>query len=295
MATCNNNSSGGFLSAAQAATIAKTNKAVYREISLLQEAILDALSGCSTTTGCHTKQLCITVAGTTPMTFFSTITSATVTEPGSGYFDVIATAEASDITGIDATFDVNVSDEGVITSIDVITPGSGYSVDATISVIHPHGTGFTGNLLIIDGAVVGVEVVTGGINYGVVLPVVELQNIGNGSNASLEITIGASGEITDITVTDPGFNYSQDTVAVIVPAAVGIGSGAEIALTVSVSPMPEVDANQYFLYLDDQTNTCNVASDISQVITYFRNKGYFIEAKINPITGSTMLWEICWC
>ncbi len=377
-----------FLTASEASKIASTNKVVLREINLIQEKILDAVHNCSSDGICLTGSLCTIVEGDTPMTYYGSVSGITVTNGGTDYFPVVATASFTG-SGTGATADLTVNESGAITdvtvtnggtgyttggspggqiasititnpgtsggyltsttsivitdptgtgatatataefgdvvSITVDNPGSGYTdptvtivdsggdglgataeavlttatpgtPDAEIVVSHPTGVDFEATTQVDTGTgeITGVTIVSSGSGYGPLLPTISLANAGNGQTAEFDVTVDA-GVITDVSITESGFSYPTDTTATVTPAPTSSGTGATVSLTVTEPPLAGVDPYNYYLYLNDQDTSCPVEKDIQHVISYFRKKGYSIQAKINPTTNTTILWEICWC
>lgn len=289
-----------FLSATEASQIVSTNKVVLREISLIQEKILDAIRNCNTSSAnyCMSGTYCIIIAGDTPMTYDGAIASATVTNPGESYFPIEAVVTI--ITtglGTGATASLTIDNFGTVTEVIITSGGSDYVQGETnIAVMHPTGQGFVGTVNIVAGEVHSVSIISGGLGYYTLLPSIELTDTGNGTDALLTPNIDAlTGSITSVTVTEPGHNYAFTTTASVLPPETSSGTGASIAVTVRPLPLAGVDPYNYYLYLNDQDTTCPVEKDIQSVITYFRKKGYTIEPQINPATNSTIQWNICWC
>lgn len=285
-----------FLSASEASKIASTNKIVLKELSLLQEKILDAVHNCSSENGCLSGSYCVTVAGDTPMTYFGQINSVTVTNGGQDYFPVTASA-SFDGDGTGATADLTINNDGEITDVTVTNGGSGYVDGSTDIVIdHPEGVDFTATVNVVGGAVDSVTIETSGSGYGPLLPEITLSNTGNGTGAVLTPVIDdGTGAITSVTVEDGGYLYDTGTTATVTAAPTSSGTGATVTVSVTENPLAGVNPNNYYLYLNNQETSCPVEKDIQQIISYFRKKGYTIEAQINPTTNSTIQWEICWC
>ena len=293
----------GFLSASEASTISSSNKIVLKEKSIIQEKILDAVHNCSSddsSVACLSGQYCITVAGDTPMTYFGRIESVTVTSSGADYFPVVASASFDNTgsgTGTGATADLTINGDGEITEVTVTNGGSGYVDGETEIVIdHPEGVDFEASVTVTAGEVTEVSIISSGSGYQPLLPEIVLSDTGNGEGAILTPVINdADGSFESVTVENTGYSYSLDTVATVEPAPTSAGTGAEVSVSVTASPLPDVDPYNYYLYLNDQETTCPVKKDIQHIISYFRQKGYTIEAQVNPTTNSTIQWEICWC
>lgn len=290
----------GFLSASDASKLASSNKVVLREINLIQEKILDAVNYCAADGDCLSGSYCITVAGDTPVTYFGQISSVTVTNGGQDYFPVTASASFVNTgagTGSGATADLTINDDGEITEVTVTNGGSGYIDGETDIVIdHPEGVDFTATVTVVGGAVDSVTVETSGSGYGPLLPEITLSNTGNGQGAVLTLVIDDStGAITSVTVEDGGYLYDTGTTATVTAAPTSSGADATVTVTVTENPLTGANPYNYYLYLNDQETTCPVEKDIQNIISYFRKKGYTIQAKVNSTTNATIQWEICWC
>jgi hypothetical protein len=315
-----------FLSASEASRVVSTNKIVLREISLIQEKILDALNNCSGVSGstnCLSGTYCITVAGDTPMTYFGSLASATVTEAGQDYFPVVATASFTG-SGSGATADLIINDAGAITDVTITASGSGYipnvaeagvnswgSVnsweddltnaiigDAVIVITHPSGVDFVASVQVDvgDGSITSVTITASGTGYGPLLPAITLANAGNGAGAVLTPVVDESlGGILSVAINNAGYSYDTGTTATVVAADTSSGADATVTVTVTQPPLVSVDPLNYYSYLNDQATSCPVEKDIQSVVSYFRKKGYTIEPLINQTTNSTIQWKICWC
>jgi hypothetical protein len=229
------------------------------------------------------------------------VVSATIVNSGFNYLfnDVIAVLPATGTTGTGADIRITgVGSLGEITAVSIVSGGTGYfSVSATAAITHPVGVGFNGVVLVnASGAITGVSIQDGGILYGPLLPNVFIDDVtGNGAGATAYPTIDAiTGGITAVILINKGANYSTDTIAEIIPAPTSTGTGA--TLSVQVSPnIFGTDPYLYYLSLTDQLDSCAIKDQIEQVINYFTQLGYMIEAQVNPNTNSTIQWEICWC
>lgn len=61
-----------------------------------------------------------------------------------------------------------------------------------------------------------------------------------------------------------------------------------------VNPYP-TDPYQYYLSLIGQLDDCGIKDQIEQVVAHFTNLGYTILPHVDPDTGETIMWEVCWC
>lgn len=290
-----------FLSASEASRVASTNKIVLREIGLIQEKILDAINSCSSNTDCHSGTYCITVAGDTPVTYFGSIASVTVTNAGQDYFPVVATASFTG-PGSGATADLIISDVGAITGVTVTNGGTGYvtaaAADAILVITHPSGVDFEASVQvdISDGSITGATITASGSGYSPLLPAIALSNISNGAGAVLSPVVDASlGGILSVSIGNAGYSYDAGTTSTVVAAETSSGADATVTVTVSQPPIAGVDPLNYYRYLNNQTTSCPVEKDIQLIVSYFRKKGYTIDPLINQTTNSTIQWKICWC
>ena len=80
--------------------------------------------------------------------------------------------------------------------------------------------------IIEDGKVVRVDIINSGRNYKTT-PTYTIQ--GQGSDAEFEITINSAGQITDVTVTNPGINYDTNTTIKVRPFTVLINADESIS------------------------------------------------------------------
>jgi hypothetical protein len=174
MANCCNPSSN-FPNAATMQQIATNNPIIWTEISLIQQAIMSAASLCSVPGG----QMCATVAGNTPMTFVSGLSSVSVLNGGSGYY-------------IDTP------------SIRFISPNSS-----------PSGTGATATVVTNGGNILQINMNTGGSGYQPVQSTLDIIT-STGSNAVIEPLVDASGRIISVNIVNSGINYDYtDTIVAI--------------------------------------------------------------------------------
>ncbi len=206
----------GFPTAPNMELLATNNAVVWEEICMLQQAILAAASQCQPGGG----QMCTTVGGTTPMTFVAGVTSVTVDNGGSGYFNdtpsvVFVPPIGSPGTGATGTVQTN---GGNITGITVTNGGTGYQpVKASLSVSSLAGVGAILQPLI-DGAghIVNINIANAGAGYTVNDTVIATRAVAPNIayvNAVIIITsVSITGAITGLAITNPGSGY-QDSVA----------------------------------------------------------------------------------
>ena len=213
--TCD--TSTGFPTAAQMEAQATNLSVVWREICMLQQAILAASSQCQVGGG----QMCTTIGGTTPMTFVSGVSSVTVNSGGIDYYQDSPAIEFVPPVGVTppvtatATLTTN---GGGITAIHMVDGGSGYQpVSSTLAVSSLTGTlADIQPLVNASGNIVGINIVDGGTGYitsdSIVATRAVLPNPGY-TNATFAITaVSITGEILSIAILTPGTGY-QPSVA----------------------------------------------------------------------------------
>ncbi len=208
----------GFPNASTMELLATNNALVWEEICMLQQAILAAASQCQVGGG----QMCTIVAGTTPMTFVSGVTSITMTTGGSGYFadipSVFFQPPVGVTPGVTATGTVT-TNGGNIISINITNGGLGYQpVPATMNVSSLAGVGADLEPLVNGaGGVVSVNVANGGLGYTVNDTVTAIRAVLPNLayvDAVFKITsVSIAGEIISVAVLNPGSGY-QDSVTI---------------------------------------------------------------------------------
>ena len=208
----------GFPNAATMELLATNNAVIWEEICKLQQAILAAASQCQVGGG----KMCVTVGGTTPMTFVSGVTEVDVTSGGSGYFadtpSVFFEPPVGVTPGSVATGTVT-TNGGNIIAITITDGGSGYQpVPATLSVSSLAGAGAVLQPLVNgNGNIVSVNIATAGTGYDVNDTVIAtravLPNLAY-VDAIFKITsVSLAGAITGVAVLNGGSGY-QDSVTV---------------------------------------------------------------------------------
>lgn len=225
------------------------------------------------------------------------ITDTVISNPGAGFL-VGEIIPVDHLTGTGAVLEItSVGSGGEIQTITINDGGMDYqTIVAEVVVNHPTGAGFDGVVQVAIGTVIGVSIVDGGILYNDLLPVVVIEDVtGNGSGAETITEVGLTlGELVDIIVTAGGANYSSDTIGTVVPAPTSSGADATVDVTVNLNPYGTTPRD-YYLSLIGQLDDCGIKDQIEQVISYFQALGYLIEAQVDPTTGATIQWEICWC
>lgn len=167
-------------------------------------------------TGDHVTSISITDAGlgySSPPTITipppigleeGTINGITITAGGSGYTDVPNVAITGDGTGAEATA---VLTAGVVSSIIVTNPGSGYTT-AGVTISAPPAAGI--------GNIASITLTKTGANYDSV-PAVTIT--GDGTGAAAIATI-AGGEVSGFVIITGGFGYTTATITIAPPTVI---------------------------------------------------------------------------
>lgn len=357
--SCNNRAT--FLTADQARIHSRNESIIFSEICAIQQAILQAT---------HLNEYEVVVADQSTFTSTNAISSIFVTNPGTGYSTLSATATIVHSQGTGATVEPVVSG-GSITGFIVTNPGSGYgpvqpTVDATlrgngdatvevfevggqlvgasvvnpgtgylvgdeltivhpvgvgadvevaqinmnggivalnivdpgqdydtevaqVSVQHPTGVNFSGQVVVVNGEVTDVVVVDGGLGYGTLAPEVIITDT-TGAGAEAFVTLANGGAIQSITLSNPGSGYSNNTTVSIqdVPGGTGSLATAEAIVTNTV------DSQIYHRVFTGQETSIEISDQLEQVTRYFQQLGYNIQIEVNPTTQNTIQWHIFW-
>ena len=207
----------GFPNAALMQQMATNNSIVWKEICMLQQAILEASSQCQVGGG----KMCVTVGGNTPMTFVSGVESVTVNDGGSGYIIDTPTVyfeppyNSTEYTLAAGTVITNGSS---IMGITVTDGGNGYSpIRSTLNVSSVSGMDAVLEPLVnAAGQIISVNIVNPGSGYTTDDSVTAIRSVQPNPayvNATFLITaVSVTGEILSVIVTNPGSGY-QDSVA----------------------------------------------------------------------------------
>ena len=114
-----------------------------------------------------------------------------------------------------------------IQRIDIINPGSGYTVAPDITVVGGGGAGFAATATISDGAIGIVTITTGGTGYSTVPTITFTGAPGTGTTATAVAYVGSGntvGIVTQIGITNAGAGYTVAPTATITSPYTG-GSG----------------------------------------------------------------------
>ena len=211
-------SSSGFPSASTMEQLATNNAVIWEEICMIQQAVLAASSQCQPGGG----QMCTTVGGNTPMTFVSGVSTVTVVNGGSGYFQdspAVQFIPPIGSAGAGATGTV-VTNGGNIVGITITAGGTGYQpINATMSVSSLAGTGAVLQPLTnANGNIVNVNIASAGTGYTIGDAVIATRAVAPNVayvNAVFQITaVSITGAILSIAIINPGSGYQPSTAQV---------------------------------------------------------------------------------
>jgi len=132
--------------------------------------------------------------------------------------------------GSGATATATIDAEGMVSSIKVVNPGSGYStepkVEITEATIAPSPERATATATLVNGFVVAINLAKKGYGY-TEAPKVAIVG-GGGTGAAAICVLDASGSIAAINIQNPGFGYSSAATVVIDPPLVAASGNASI-------------------------------------------------------------------
>jgi hypothetical protein len=273
----------GFLNSSQLTSIGRNHSVVFQEICKIQSALLSHFS-CGNATSTE-----VIVAGNTPMTHIGKILEVCLVSGGYGYETVQPTLTVDDLSGTGAAFQVIADELGTITSVNVISSGSGYSVSPVYTLTHPTGTGALLELVVAAGEIASVSVISGGIDYLTYEPVAVVQ--GSGTGGSISWNINSVFSFENLSVLSSGFGYSTDTVVNFVPAINLLGTGASATLKLDSDGF-NTNSNLYYRQFTGIDDNILIQDQLNSVLGYFRNLGYAIDILVNPETMSTIMWKV---
>jgi len=183
------------------------------------------------------------------------ITSISITNPGSGYEQAVATITVTAPNGLTPAveFAGTVSTTaGVVTGIIITEGGAGYTdLYPTVTVADPTGTGATFTTNVAGGLLTAVNVVTGGAGY---------------SQTPTPTILGSDGSVNNT---------------------------ATLVFTVGTNTFG-TDPSDYNDVLTGQSTDAVITDQIQFVLDYFTALGYNIRAQTNTATADTMQWQIIW-
>ncbi len=141
-----------------------------------------------------------------PVVTAGTITGFTITNGGANYLPVSVTATAAG--GINAVLQPIVDDDGVITTIAIINPGTGYTAGAAIGFAHPTGTLASATVGAVGGSgeILTINITNGGQNYETLYAQVVVDHP-TGFNFAGTVQVNGSGAVTGISIQNGGLQY----------------------------------------------------------------------------------------
>ena len=219
-------------------------------------------------------------------------------------------AVAPNIGYIDAIFAITaVSLTGVILSVAILNPGSGYQPSVTEAKIvstlnpllpYPLGAGFVGTVLTdIVGAITGVLVNNTGTGYAPFNPYLVITDPGTGATTSVTLGTGLTAtSVASIAVITSGAQYTTSaTGSVLNPSTAALPNPPVTPAVVTINVANNTYGTTPHLYWQVWSNaTTNKAiqTQLNTVLSYFVGLGYTITIQTNPATGSTIQWRVCW-
>jgi hypothetical protein len=260
MADCCTTGSG-FPNADTMVQLATNFPVVWEEICMLQQAILAASSQCQPGGG----QMCVTVGGSTPMTFVTGVSSVTVVNGGVGYFNdtpaVNFVPPVGVIPSVLATGTVT-TNGGNVLAINITNGGLDYQpVPATMSVSSLTGSGAVLEPLVNGaGEIVNINIANGGTLYNIGDSVTAtravLPNIAYVDATFVITSLSVTGEILAVAILNPGSGY-QDSVT-------------EVQIVSSLNPLLSYPLGTGFM----GTVLTDVAGTITNVVVDNTGAGY---------------------
>lgn len=158
-----------------------------------------------------------------------------VLDGGSGYTDQLLTSVTVVGTTTGAGASAKVSSVGLlgqITGITILTPGTGYTAGATVTVTSSTGAGASLKIVASGGAITGFTIVNSGFGYSIN----DVLNITVGGAVVTPVVSHTTGEILEVRIDNPGAGYTTaPTLNVIQSPATGTGKyGHTTALLTAV-------------------------------------------------------------
>jgi len=167
--------------------------------------------------------------GSVPFFLGSALQQSSTTRIGTGFTITPATNNVTGLAGGTGGAITPIVTNGVVTSLVVTTPGTGYIDGTPVVVTHPSGTGATANVSSVGGSgeILAATITNGGSGYDTVNALV---TVTHPTGFAFEGTVTTTaGVVTGISIQDGGSLYGDlyPTVAV----SDVTGSGAEINVT----------------------------------------------------------------
>lgn len=242
------------------------------------------------------------------------IVGINIVNGGSGYTtadSVTASRAVLPAVGyVNATFAITaVSLTGVILSVAILNPGSGYQDSvATVQIVstlnpllpYPLGGGFIGTVITDSlGAILDVLISNTGAGYSVFNPYLVITDPGTGAITSVTLGTGlAATSVASVTVTSHGSQYtSLATATVLNPVTAALPNPPLTPAIITLNVANNTFGTNPYLYWQVWTNTATnkpIQLQLNTVLSYFTGLGYTIVAQTNPSTGSTLQWRVCW-
>lgn len=198
---------------------------------------------------------------------------------------------------------------GGITAINVINPGTGYgpslpkaNIVSALSPTIPYitGVGFQSYVLTgINGAITGVIISYGGQGYAKLPPQLVIADSGTGAKTKVNLDgnllVPPGNSVTTIDVLERGSNYTQNATAQVInpPTAPPPTEPAIVTLDIPENPYCTNPLLYYQVWAGTITNPA-IMYQLDFIKSYFTNLGYSISIGVNPDTGNTLMWCICW-
>jgi hypothetical protein len=206
MATCCDTSTG-FPTAPEMKNRSQNLALIYREICAIQQAILEASSGCGPGGG----QYCTTIAGQSPMTNVNGILAVEIIDGGSGYVDIKPFTVAYDPLGNQGDSVLStVTNGSAIVSVPVVSAGStNYAPIAATARIYSL-SGFENSISPLvnenTGRIYGAVIHNPGFGYSPNDGITIEHPIGQ--FASLIPTFDINGSLISVKLANPGIRYN---------------------------------------------------------------------------------------
>lgn len=308
-----------FITGPEARIIARDSVTIFKEICAIQQAILEAISGCPPP-GKYSvvipqpvyadppPPITATGAGMLSSTVRYTVASATVLSAGDGY-PVSTTVNAifSDPTATEATLGAALTDGDAIIAIPIVDGGTGYIGGETV-VIGDQGSGGTGATAVVSmvtpltGEIIQITVTNGGTGYTITGEAALLPR--PNTTALGTVVTDATGNViagSTVTITNPGAGYlNAPTLTVENP----LGPFEPPVIYLPITPMTTTldidpvdgrpDSWMYYETHVGQLDSPEIEDQLAFVQKFFTDLGYIIELQVNPLTMNTLQWYLKW-
>lgn len=192
------------------------------------------------------------------------IQAVTITNPGSGYQDSVAT----------------------VSIVSTLNP----------SLPYPLGAGFASTVVTDGGGVItGVIVTNTGAGYATYPPYLIITDPGVGATTSVTLTGTA---VSAVAVLTRGANYTQAATGTILNPATAAApnpptDAAIVTFTVPTNTYGTTPALYWQVWQGTATDK-QIQTQMNAVLAYFRALGYTIVIQSNPLSLNNIQWRICW-